>query len=59
MKPIKPFYDELNALYESLLKRSIDYSGYFTYASLLENGKHDIKEIEYILKRSDEYQSVR
>jgi hypothetical protein len=51
---IRPFRDELDALYRSVLGRPVDHSGYFTYASLLETGTATLEDIERILRDSSE-----
>ncbi|GJL80408.1 MAG: hypothetical protein DHS20C01_00420 [marine bacterium B5-7] len=52
---IKPFYEELDLLYLKILKRNIDHSGYFTYATVLERGQKSLKDVEAILKASPEH----
>ena len=57
MPLIRPFYEELNALYQSLLGRPIDHSGYFTYATLLERGEETLEDVERILRAAPEYKN--
>ncbi len=57
MPAIRPFYTELDALYRRLLGRSIDHSGYFTYATLLERGEKTLEDVERILCNSSEYKN--
>jgi hypothetical protein len=53
----RPYYDELNRLYQAVLGRAIDHSGYFSYATMLERGEKSLAEIEQILRDSDEYRN--
>ena len=55
MNAARTWYEELNDLYQKILNRKIDYSGYFTYATLLERGECTLEDIAKILQRSDEY----
>ena len=57
MPTIRPFYDELNTLYQTLLGRPIDHSGYFTYATLLERGEKTLEDVERLLRNSPEYKN--
>jgi hypothetical protein len=57
VKTIKPFYRELQTLYRKHFGRDIDRSGYFTYASLLEDGKLNLDAVEKLLVESEEYQN--
>ncbi len=59
MPAIRPFYAELDALYRRLLGRSIDHSGYFTYATLLERGETTLDDVERILRDSPEHRERR
>ena len=42
---------------ENHFGRDIDRSGYFTYASLLEDGKLNLDAVEKLLVESEEYQN--
>lgn len=55
MSTIRPFYDDLNKLYQTVLGRPIDHSGYFAYASLLERGEKTLEDVERILRNSQEH----
>jgi len=53
----RPYYEELSRLYQDVLGRPIDHSGYFTYATMLERNEKTLVEIERILRASDEYRN--
>jgi hypothetical protein len=51
-------YKEINSLYQQILHRDVDPSGYETYTSLLRSGKLSIADIAQILRESDEFRSL-
>ena len=55
MPGVRPFFTELDSLYRRLLGRSIDHSGYFTYATLMERGEMTLDDIEGSIRQSPEY----
>lgn len=53
-----PFYDSINNVYESILKRKVDYDGFCTYTKLFSSKKMTEEKLEMILKASDEYKKL-
>ncbi len=52
------YREELDRLYQDVLLRPVDPSGYRTYSRLLESGEKTLAGIEAILRDSDEYRRL-